>query len=349
MTTSSVRNGSQMIEWVSSDGFDQVLSFLGPKDLAPTARVCKAWSQFIDETNQWKKQCQIQLGLPPEIDPTDYLPEGSSYKERLQLVFANILDERVYERYIGKVGPVPRIPKEISLKLWNEPDPCDSTKRIGTEYVWMYCPSHIEIDQSDCFLNKIDDPTDPEAPNLIRREEGLEGKAFREIELEAQNTALKVPVTINNLVKLFKRPKTGNPSTYRNMWNPIVEQHGNKRMSAGWMCMRRDVIGNDLPFSRQQALATSRQVVLSELLPRIFFNFTQHVRSPVANVYPDGNNPWTFAHTSTLTRDLEGHDWPSACGGGVSSGLLVSNLPNFLYPEDIGVAVALPAEVQVSL
>ncbi len=318
------------------DAFGRVLSFLGPKDLASLESVSKTFSQVIHLTHQWKKQCQIQLGLSPETDPEEYLPEGPSYKRRLGLMFANILDESVYERHMGKVGPVPRIPEEISLKKWNAPDPCDPSKKIGREYVWMYCSSYIETNAKGFSLDKTEDPNDPEAPELIRRESVLG--------VNSENTALKVPVTINNIVKLFKFPKTGNSSTYSSIWKSIVEQHGNKRIPAGWICMRRDVIGRALSFNQQQALAKERGVVLSELLPRILFNFLTHVRSKEVNVYPDGLAPLTYARTSTLTRDSGDRVCSSACGGGDPFGLLVCNARPFGH-GDVGVAVALPATV----
>lgn len=310
----------------SSDAFSHILSFLEPKDLACSERVCRSWNRFIHSTDLWKRQCQIRLGIPAATDPKGYLPKCPSYKKSLQLISSSILDGSVYEFYIGKVGQVPRIPEEISLKKSNEPDPCDPTKTVGTEYVWMYCPPYIETDLKGFSLDKPDDPNDLEAPKLIRR--------------ESENKVLKVPVTINNIVELFKCPKTGNPSTYEYIWDKIIEQHGNKRIPAGWICMRKNVIGRNQSFARQQALAKESGVVIPQLLQRILFNFMEHVRSRRANVYPDGQYPYTFARTSTLTP--QGNDWPSGCGGGGPLGLRVND---HSYDYDcVGVAVALPAE-----
>ena len=352
MAISSVQGSSQIHERLVFEPsefprelFDHILSWLEPKDVEPAARVCKAWERFINETDQWKKQCQIKLGLSSKIDPKNYLPEGPSYKRRLELVFANILDGRVYERHIGEIGPVPRIPKEISLKKWSERDPCDPTKIIGREYVWMYFPSYIEIERKGYSLDKIDDPKDLQASKLIRSEEGPERKVLEKIEFGAQNTTLKVPVTINNLVELFKHPKIGNPSAYSHIWDQIVEQHGNERRPAGWICMKKDVIGSGLRFAEQQKLALESGVVLSTLLPRILFNFMQHVRSPRVNVYPDGQNPWTLARTSTLMRNFEDNcDVPLACGAGGPLGLHIDR--SCRGRSDVGVAVSLPEKVQ---
>ena len=385
MTISSLQSSRQVLEWVPpqnwlppwsppwsfpdlpSEVLGHILSFMRPNDLHRAEKVCKAWKQCSAETFQWKQQCQIQLGLHRDIDPKDYLPEGSSYKRRLALVLANVLNESVYKHYIGNVGPVPPIPEEISLKRWNEPDPCDSSKKIGTEYVWMYCPSHIEIDQRGYFLDKLDDQNNPEAPKLILNdqqaskriksedelsedisqdelsEDELEGKSLREIEFGAHNPALKVPVTINNLRKLFRHPKTGNPSDYSYLCKYIGREHGNKRRPAEWICMRKDVIGVNIQVNEQQALAKAKGVVIPELLPRILFNFMQHVRSK-ADAYPDGNNPFIGATTSTIVGALGPEDVFAGCGYGNSSGLRVND---FVAGDDpVGVAVALSAEMQ---
>jgi len=341
--------------------FGHVLSFLEPEDLARSERVSRAWNRFI-LADQWKIQFQIRLGLPPGIASKDYLPEGLSYKQAVLLVFPSLLDKRVYEHYIGKIGPVSPPPKDF-FKRWNEPDPCDPTKTIGEAYVLMDCPSyieidgflmdrpsHIEIDGQDYSLDGIDDPNTVQAPKLIRNEDALESTTLirreEDLEVTAEKITLKVPVTINNIVELFKHPKTGNPSTYRDrLSGDVVKQHGNERLPEGWICMRKDVIGKNLSFPDQQTLVTSRGVVLSELLPRILFNFTQHVRSQRAGVYPDGQDPWTFARTLTLTRDLDGNDWPSGCGAGGPSGLFVCHFRDFKY-DFAGVAVVLPAEVK---
>ena len=110
--------------------------------------------------------------------------------------------------------------------------------------------------------------------------------------------------------------------------------------------MREDVTKMKLPFfpllAQQQAAETEAGVGIPQLGHRILFNFLRHAET---NTYPDGQDPWTFARTSTLTVDSQGTAWPSGCGGGGPSGLYVSRL--FIGGhDDVGVAVALPAEVQ---
>jgi len=315
------------------EAFGHILSFLGTKELGQAEGACKVWNRYIlaDRSDQWKVQFEIRLGLPPGIASREYLPAGLSYKQAVQFVFPSLLDKRVYEHYIGKIGPVSPPPKDF-FKKWNESDPCDPTKTIGKAYVLMYCPDYIESDLSGFSLDGVDDPNNLQAPKLIQSEEGFEATS--------ENTTLKVPVTINNIVELFKRPKIGNASKYSLIWESVVEQHGNKRMSAGWMCMRIDVIGEHFSFAAQQTLAMTRGVVLSELLPRILFNFTQHAR---VNVYPDRRDPLIHARTSTLTRDSSGNDFPASCGAGSADGLIVTYR---LDRGSVGVAVALPVEVQ---
>ncbi len=337
--------------------------------------------------NLQKKSCFIQI------------PAGPVEKIMLQYMFTNILDHRVYERHIGKIGPVPMIPKELSLQNWNKPDPCDVAKTIGGEYVWMYCPSHIEIDQRGCFLDKPDDPTNPQAPKLILGPERLaenaralqkhsltseaiqarlgkytvaECAAFEYAALHssisepdamntslcessariaAQNTTLKVPVTIHNLLELFKCTTTRTPPICKIFDAAILQQHGDERISPEWVCMRKDVIGKGCFFAVQQAFAAKSGVVPSGLLHRILFNFLQHVRSHGmthwlnTKVYPDGQNPWQYARTSTLTQNTGNIDCPSSCGCGGVEGLEViqESFPNNL--SCVGLAVMLPSKV----
>jgi hypothetical protein len=352
MTTSLVRkeDANSYIKKVPEELFGVVLGFLEPQDLDVSERVCKSWNERIESQGQWKIQCQNLCNLSPETDLRSCVPEASSYKEICQMVYLNIFGKSVYERYIGKVGSVPRIPNGLPFLRWNKPDPCDPTKRIGPEYVWMYIPSHIEIHSEAVALSKIDDPNDEEAPRLLRLHPFLRllrRKAGLEESVSGTRSVLKVkvPVTINNIKILFENPKEGNPSTYSQIWDKIAKQHGNKRWTAGWVCMRKDATFRNLTFADQQALAAERGVALSELLPRILFNCLGHVRSGTANIYPDGQNPWTYVRTSTLTRGGYGdNDWPSGCGDGCPSGLCVSN-DDIFDGDVIGAAVVLPEEV----
>jgi hypothetical protein len=321
---------------------------LGPKDLARAEGVCRSWNRFIDKTDQWKRLCRIQLNSGA-IDPGTYLPACNSYKEGLRLVLSRVYDENRYRYHLGaQVEPFPRSSEALSLKRFNEPDPCDPTQTKGQKYVWMDSPSYFKIPVDGDFpfeLDKPDDPNDEEAPQLIQRKSGDVERLRRLVGLgsEPEKKILKVPNTINNLGVLFKHPKNGNPSTYDYIWDKISAQHGNKRIPQGRLCMREDVIGRNLTFAQQQAAATEAGVVIPQLGHRILFNFLRHAET---NTYPDGQDPWTFARTSTLTRDSEGNDWPSGCGAGGPSGLNVHNCSNFFDSDSVGVAVALPAEVQ---
>jgi hypothetical protein len=342
VTTSlvSTGNANSYINLLPHEVSVHVFSFLPLPDLAHSALVKKVWKICIELEAQWKNQCQNLLGLPSTTDPRIDFPETSSYKAIFRVVSANILGEGVYERYIGKVEPVPRIPKSL-LSRWSQPDPCDPTKKISSAYVLMYIPSHIYIDSKGFHFRKIKKPKDGEAPQLLGTEAGL-GES---VSGSGTSSVLKVPVTINNIEVLFGRPKTGNLSNYKFFDHDIFRQHGNKRWAAGWICMRKDVAFRNRTFADQQALAGACGVELSELLPRILFNCLEHVRSGTANTYPDGQNPLTYAVTSTLTRGIEGNDWPLGCGGGSHSGLFVLHGPVFCEGDDYGVAVVLPEEV----
>jgi hypothetical protein len=321
--------------------FSSILSFSSPRELAYLELVCKNWRRFINSPGQWKAQCQMQLHV--SIDPSPYLPKALFSKEGfLQLMSSsNILDENIYKYWIGNVGPVPPIPKQISPDKSSDPDPCDPTKTIGEEYVWMYCPSHIETTHLKGFyLDGPDDPKNPEAPRLVK-------SMLSYIGLGAKPETLKVPVTLNNVRELFQHPKRGNPSKYSFIWNEIFEQHGNKRIPGGWTCMKKSVIGIGLSFAEQQALAKEKGVTISPLIERILFNFLQHVRSGDPNTYPDGKAPQTIARTSTLISFVRKTDWPSGCGDGDPSGLSLS--PYYIFDFiSTGLSVALPVEVQVN-
>lgn len=306
--------------------FDQTLSFLAPEDLRAAEEVCPNWSTCIKSTEQWKKQCQYMLGLLPSVDPKEYLSKSLTHKENARMILSSILGKSVWRRYIGDIGLVPPIPEEISLRNWNKPDPCDPSSTIGKEYIWLYCPSHIVTNLKDFVLSGPDDPRSPEAAKLIEKTGSI---------------VQKVPVTIHNIGKLFKRPKTGHSSMYCYIWPDILEQHGNKKIQPGWRCMRKSVIGRRLPFVRQQELAKVCKVVITQLQARIVYNFLEHARS---NVYPDGRNPRTVARTSTLTRDEQGVFWSSGCGIGGSSGLEVSH-DRLCDGVDVGIGVMLSAEV----
>jgi hypothetical protein len=342
LSTVSQNDPDKWIPRLNRDVSIHILSFLGPKELGRSEEVCKSWRGFITKFG-WERPCKILLNLPAEIDPARHLPVPSSYKESLRLIFSRVFGEGYYEHYLGaKVGSVPPIP----IRRWNERDPCEPAKTVGENYVLMYFPSYITITvpaDSPWCLDKKDNPDDPVAPRLIQRA-SLVGRITRIFGLGAnqESKVLQVPVTINNVETLFKHHlKAGYPAQYDDVSNAIIWQHGNERISAGYTWMRRDVIGRDLTFAQQQALANEKGIEIPNLLQRILFNFLGHVRT---NTYPDGQDPWIYARTSTLTQGSWVH-MPSGCGAGGPRGLGVSHY-DIIHPRGVGVAVALPAEVQ---
>ncbi|HSX14212.1 MAG TPA: hypothetical protein VLE96_07330 [Chlamydiales bacterium] len=312
-----------------------VFSFLEPKDLGRLERVNTVFEDAVGY--QWRSRCRELLSLPIGADLNPFLPEDLSVKTSVLLLSNNVFDERVYDRHIGDVEPALLASqiKSIFLKNCNKPDPCDPTKKIGTEYVLMYIPEYITINRNGVSLDKADDPNNAEAPRLIQTAANSEG-------VQSENTTLKVAVTINNLRELFQEPKIGHPSTYSYIGDQIANQHGNKRVPAQWVCMRKDVIGRKLTFNQQLELAREKEVVPTELLPRILFNFLISVRAANVNTYQDGRNPWTIVRTQTLTNDSNGNSRSSGCGGGGPSGLRVCNDFIDIGNDNVGVAVALP-------
>jgi len=278
-----------------NDEFNHVLSFLGVKKLGSLERVCQSWKRFIRETDLlWKKQCQYLFNIDEKVDPRVYLPECSSYKDGIKKVFSRILNEDTYRYYLGaEIGPVPRIPEDISLKRFNEPDPCEKNETIGDNYFWMYCPPEIEMafpKEARLYLDKPDDSNDEEAPRLKRSKV--------ELEITSEKITLKVPNTINNLGKIFKYPKHGKPSGYDFIWDRIVKQHGHKRTQGQWICMRKEMMWDGLSFSEQQKNAENAGVDIPPLIHRIIFNFLIHV---ISGSFPDAHRPFaTFSRTSTI-------------------------------------------------
>ncbi len=330
--------------------FDHVLDFLAPKDLIQAELVCRSWDQFIDTKDQWqwKKQCQNRLNIPDSMDPMKFLPQGcDSYKKGIRLASTKVYDARSYRRILGaEIELVSPTLEAISLEKGNEPDPCDPTKTKGQEYVWLDSPSYFKISVDGDFpfeLDKLDDPNDEEAPRLIQKEVGLVESFARMIGLGSKSgkRVLKVPNTINNLGILFNtHPKYQEPSAYYEYSEKeVFNQHGNKRIPQGRICMRKDVIGRNLTFAQQRAAATEAGVVIPQLGHRILFDFLRCAES--------NGTLRTFARTSTLTvltvagrRVVHG----SICGGdGLSCGLHagVSYCGRIVY-HLIGAAVALP-------
>ncbi|HSW87184.1 MAG TPA: hypothetical protein VLG49_06780 [Rhabdochlamydiaceae bacterium] len=322
------------VRLLRNDEFSHVLSFFKLEELLYLERVCTSWKKFI-ETSKWKKQCDYFIGISTDSDRLKFFPQCATYKNILQLVLPKILDQETYRYYLGaEIGPVPPIPEEISLKRFIELDPCQPTETIGQNYFWVYFPAYFEIIGDEDFpfeLEKEADPNAEEAPMLI----------IKEGEKSEEKRVLKIPNTINNITKLFKHPKKGNPSHCSCIRDQISLQHGNKRMVPGWMCMREKPIGKNLSISQQQEAANKAGVVITSLLHRMNFNFLEYVRKKVC---PDENNAPTYARTSTLIQDW-GHSWFPSCGEGRS----ILPITKLTKPySNVGAAVAFPTKVQPS-
>ncbi len=310
------------------DEFSRVLSFFKPKQLALLERVCTSWKTCIEKTDQWKQQCQYALNIPTTIDPKTFLPANCSYKDGSHQFCPIVFDGRVYQHYLGaNIGSVPPIPKEISLERGGEADPCDPPNAIAGHYVWIYCPKEFEKTADENFpfdLDKVDDPNDEEAPRLIEKETVS----------SVEKKVLKIPNTINNLGKLFKHPQNGNPSSYDHIEKEIENQHGNKRIPSGWICMRAKPIEIGLSFQQQQESARKAGVVISPLPHRVFFNFLAFI---CCGTYIDKNDTH-FARSSTLTNVPIG-DLTTACHGNPYSPGIIINFDCVGF--NTGLAVAL--------
>jgi hypothetical protein len=368
---------------------DTILGFLGPQDLRIAEVVCRDWRTCVHLTNQWEKQCKYKLGLADKTNSKNYLPEGQSYKEIFRLISPRIHDRAFYRRYIGDIGPIPQIPEEISPKNWYLPDRCDQSKKIGEEYVWVPFPSHVTItvpEDSALHLNGPDDPANPEAPRLILQEDDpsflalSKDSAVDPIRVQSRNKVLKVPVTLNNLdtvmsILSWRRnceekirntlPKNYNYTLslpYVNCGRDVTKQHGNKRMVAGWGCMRKNVTEKNRTLVQQQTSAADARVQLTNLLRRVWFNIFEHANSCRTHarrnrcihnnfgVYAD-NPSFTFARTSTLIRDNEGNLRHSTCGGRDEQLDFETYGDSYggAADDEVGIAVELSGEVERQL
>ncbi|HSW87230.1 MAG TPA: F-box-like domain-containing protein [Rhabdochlamydiaceae bacterium] len=310
--------------------FDLVLSFMEPKDLVCSEKVCRSWNKFIKATEQWKKQCQKRLNLPNHIDPNNFLPEKWNYKLGAWFGSPKVFDAKIYRDYLGAdVGIVPPIPKKIALERSVEPDPCDDNKKIGQNYVWLYRPKSFKISSDVFYLDKPEDPNEEDAPLIVKKEDGK----FDQMEV------LEVYNTISNVEKLFKNPRKGKSLGYEYIHSDVVYYHGSKRSTSEWICMREDVIGKKLHFLEQLEIAKIKGVIVASLLDRINYTFFKRISSKILSDELQG----TFARTSPLYFKHYRHPWEAYSVGSFSGGLDI-RCP--FDHDQIGAAVALPNDIK---
>jgi hypothetical protein len=292
-----------------------ICSFLNTRDLTRVERVNSTFQESAERC--WGDRCCKEISLPKSDDLM--LPAGMSAKSCFLFLIDTIFDERVYERHIGNVETAPPISKAAFLRLCNTPDPCDPTKIIGREYILMYIPESITITQKGISLSKEDDPNDPQAPQLIRGDSTSE-------------KTLKVAVTINNLAKLFSVPKAGVISNYLKPSEGVISILGDQRVLPGWVCMRKDVIGLGLSFTKQQELAIEKGVIIPEIISRILFHFLFQILGHQENS--------EFGRTSSLINIGFGSE-SCGCSRDLNYLKLCCRSDDYLT----GLSVALPAKV----
>lgn len=257
-----------------------VVSFLKPEELWRCRVVSCSFEDAIGCL--WENQCRERLEVPPGEQLDKYLEPGMSIQDHVKnFLLNNIWDERFYEPLIGKVDPAPPISKSRIFERWNETDPCDTTKKICKAYILAYLPAYMTITKPGIYLDKEDDQNNPIAPKL-RRRKVIPGKV-------QENITLRVPVTIYNLIEIY-----GNQNHMSCC--DISPQQENARIQARWICMRKDVIGLGRSSAEQDDLAQKNGVVISDLLPRFFFNLIQR------NLYPNRQDPLIFQRTSTRSE-----------------------------------------------
>jgi len=340
--------------YLNNDLYLYIFSFLGRRELAISERVCRTWFKYIDLSGQWRRQCQVLLGIHPMIDPkpndsndpATYLPSCPFYRRSLQLMSSRIFDGNFHEQYFispslrirANIGSVPPIPEKISLKRWNEPDFYNPlTATIGTKYVWIFFPSYVETiipGDSLYYLNKEDDPEDPKAPRICRRDPDLgevlvAGLGFR---TKSENKVLRVPMTFYNIMRLCAPDMPENT-----IWGPL-EDYVDTRMPSEWICMRGDVIGRGLSFPDQENLANENGASISDATHRLFLTFLRKAR-PKTTIFSE-TNQWIYARTSTSLHYAD--RLVTQCEVGFRSKTQVS-VRDSLIPsqENIGVAVEL--------
>ena len=306
-TITNTQSVQSDVDFFPDDALDLVFRFLDPEDLGPTALTCKRFNTIIHETGQWKRQCEKALGVP-DIDAMPGFPSSLTYKGKMERISSWIASGG----FFGRRAYEDLLNVEVKLA---PPIPAN-------------------------IFERLENPDPFEPTKTIRENYAL---MYRPSSVKTRSG--EVDLTIKSLRTLMQCAGRGDPYG-RFISLKILDQHGDKTMPEGWTLMRKAVVGRDLTFAEQQSLKNrvGAGATIPELLPRLVYNALAHAHSGEAKIYPDGQKPWTYARTSTLTLDEQGNAWTSACGAGGPSGLRVNN--GFIVDDVVGVAVALPAEVQ---
>lgn len=266
MSIGLVSENKNPLPFIGSDPFGNALSFLKFSDLTQIESVCRDWRACVESTHQWKGQCERELSLFMKRYSDGRPLEKVPYKKIFQSSYPQMIGEDMYRRYLGEIGKVPPIPESFSFGIDSHRDPCDPNQTIGTQYVRLYIPPYIEMKLVGYIFNQPDD-SGPEAPMLMR-----------EYENESEKV-LKVPVTLYNLLQLFSDSKMKKPFLLTHVSDEILERYGHQRAQSGWVCIRRNVLGQNMRIRELEALVEEKKVIATQLLHRVLFHFFEYVRS----------------------------------------------------------------------
>jgi hypothetical protein len=303
--------------------------FFNPQELSRMERVCRAWRQTTQV--EWKRRYQTLLNVDFSVDLKTYFPTScSSCKEALLKVFSKILGPENYRSYLGaKVTPPPKAALTAFCRKFNQPDPCDPKRTIGEEYYLVYSPPDLTVTitpKAPFWLDK----------DTLRKGGGIEC-FIKRLRVKTEETAT-IPSTINNISELFRNASKGSPSYSDHVWERAIEQHGDKRIPSGWICVRENPFQEDYSFAEQRAAALKVGVEIGDLGTRMLFNFLRHTAT---NVYPDAQGLGSYVRTSTLVGSV-GLNWSVNCGGDNQGSLAICrDIPAGGNGEP-GIAVVLP-------
>ena len=122
---------------ISRDPLLCIMGFLGPTDIARSAKVCKSWNTFIkDSSIYWEKRSEYE-----GISIVDSARRDR--KEDFKILYPRFVSGKMIGRLFGKViGPIPPISEKDFNELTEE-DPFENGKLKGETFVFVVRPDKV--------------------------------------------------------------------------------------------------------------------------------------------------------------------------------------------------------------
>ena len=255
-----------------------IWSFLDIKDVGSSLSVSKCWKDVASSNYLWAILHARRFSSENSVPSDVMIREAVTAKESKRLrelcktrylemgLFSNIMGSEFYSEYLGAIVKVPPIPAAFITRT-QEVDPFDEQGRLVKDtHQLVYVPKEITI--------KI-----PAGSNLALNENGRLIEALEMASLEERT--LIIPMTINNSSMLMdKCLKKGHATRiFKNAWDCILEEHGDKPEEAHWSYLRRGVVGLDRTYQDQTTLAQDNGYEVASLRDRVILEFCTYARS----------------------------------------------------------------------